>query len=77
MKEWIQININVTMEDARILDRMMVEDAYDNRSAWVRRLIRQEWARRYSQPNPGVTVEQASKAAAAVKNGDAVDGGDA
>lgn len=65
-EERIQININVTAEDARMLDRMMVEDAYDNRSAFVRRLIRQEWARRYSQPNPAVTVEQAVEAGKAV-----------
>jgi len=46
MPEFVQVNVNVTEEDARMIDRMMVEDAYDNRSAWVRRLIRLEWARR-------------------------------
>ena len=51
MPEFVQVNVNVTEEDARMLDRMMVEDAYDNRSAWVRRLIRQEWYRRYFRPN--------------------------
>ncbi len=55
----IQVNINLKDTDAKILDQMMVEDAYDNRSAFIRRLIRQEWARRYSQPNAGVTIEQA------------------
>jgi len=55
----IQVNINLKGDDAKILDQMMVEDAYDNRSAFIRRLIRQEWARRYSQPNAGVTIEQA------------------
>lgn len=64
--ERIQININVTAEDARMIDYMMAEDIMDNRSAWVRRLIRQEWARRYSQPTPAVTVEQAVKAGKAV-----------
>lgn len=59
MTEFVQVNINITHEDARALDRMMVEDAYDNRSAWVRRLIRMEWARRYSQPNPLISVADA------------------
>ena len=58
----IQVNINLKDDDAKMLDRMMVEDAYDNRSAFIRRLIRQEWARRYSQPNAGVTIEQAQTA---------------
>lgn len=58
----IQVNINLKGDDAKILDQMMVEDAYDNRSAFIRRLIRQEWARRYSQPNAGVTIEQAQAA---------------
>lgn len=65
-EERIQMNINVTAEDARMIDRMMTEDAYDNRSAFVRRLVRQEWARRYSQPNPAVTVKQAERASKAV-----------
>jgi metal-responsive CopG/Arc/MetJ family transcriptional regulator len=64
--ERIQININVHAEDARMLDRMMAEDMIDNRSMFIRRLIRQEWARRYSQPNPRVTVEQAVKARKAI-----------
>lgn len=57
-----QVNVNITDEDARMLNRMMIEDAFDNRSAFVRRLIRREWARRYSQPNAAVTVEQAIEA---------------
>ena len=61
-EELIQINISVSAEDARMVDQMMVEDAYDNRSAFMRRLIRLEWARRYSQPNPAVTLQQASNA---------------
>ena len=52
----IRVNVNLKDDDAKMLDRMMVEDAYDNRSAFVRRLIRQEWARRYSKPNAGVTI---------------------
>jgi Arc/MetJ-type ribon-helix-helix transcriptional regulator len=59
---FVQVNVNITDEDARQLDAMMNEDAYDNRSAFVRRLIRQEYGRRYSQPNPVVTVEDAEQA---------------
>jgi Arc/MetJ-type ribon-helix-helix transcriptional regulator len=43
---FVQTNINLTEEDSKVLDLMMVEDAYDNRSAFVRRLIRLEWQRR-------------------------------
>lgn len=44
--ELVQVNISMSEEDAKIIDLMMVEDAYDNRSAFVRRLIRLEWQRR-------------------------------
>lgn len=67
MPEFVQINVNVTEEDARMIDRMMVEDAYDNRSAFIRRLIRQEWARRYSRPNPLISVADAMLAGDAIK----------
>lgn len=67
MADFVQVNVNVTEEDAHMLDRMMIEDAYDNRSAWVRRLIRLEWARRYSQPNKVISVADALLA------GDALD----
>lgn len=67
MPEFIQVNVNLTSEDVRMLDRMMTEDAYENRSAFVRRLVRQEWARRYSAPNPGVLVEEAIAAYQQVK----------
>lgn len=62
MPEFIQTNVNLTETDAAMLDRMMTEDGYDNRSAWIRWLIRQEWARRYSRANPGVTIAQAQAA---------------
>jgi len=70
MPEFVQVNVNVTEEDARMIDRMMVEDAYENRSAWVRRLIRLEWARRYSQPNPVISVADAMLASEEVKKGE-------
>ncbi len=65
--DWLQMNVNVTEEDLKMLDFMAAEDGYDNRSAFVRRLIRQEYARRYSQPNPLVTVEQAITAGKEIK----------
>lgn len=49
MPDFIQVNVNITEEDAKLLDIMMTEDAYDNRSAFVRRLIRREWQRRNPQ----------------------------
>lgn len=64
MPEFVQVNVNITEEDGAFLDQMMVEDAYDNRSAFIRRLIRQEWARRYSHPNPLISVADAMAAAA-------------
>lgn len=56
VQTYVQMNVNVTVEDARMVDYMASEDGFDNRSAFVRRLIRQEWARRYGQPNPAVKV---------------------
>lgn len=70
MPEFVQVNVNITGEDVKMLDRMMREDAYDNRSAWVRRLIRQEWVRRYSQPNPAISVADAMLASEEVKKGE-------
>jgi len=67
MAELVQVNTSITEEDAKMLDWMMVEDGFDNRSAFVRRLIRQEWARRYSQPNGGVTVGEALDALKAIQ----------
>jgi metal-responsive CopG/Arc/MetJ family transcriptional regulator len=45
---------------------MMVEDGFDNRSAFIRRLIRQEWQRRhgrshsFNEPKPE-KIEEAVK----------------
>ena len=65
-EEYTQVNINLTLEDARMLDRMAADDAYENRSPFMRRLVRQEWARRYSQPNPIVTLGEAVQAGQAI-----------
>jgi len=43
----VQVNVNLTEDDVKMLDQMMQEDFIDNRSAYVRRLIRLEWARRH------------------------------
>jgi len=69
MPDLIQVNTSITEEDAKMLDYMMVEDGFDNRSAFVRRLIRQEWARRYSKPSP-LTIEDALKAGEAINKKD-------
>lgn len=53
------MNVRIEEYDAKMLDRMMAEDFIDNRSAFIRRLIRQEFARRYSQPNPAISVADA------------------
>jgi metal-responsive CopG/Arc/MetJ family transcriptional regulator len=55
----VQINTNIDNETAAQLEKMSHDMGYDNRSAFVRWLIRQEYARRYSQPNPVITVEEA------------------
>ena len=52
MAELVQVNVSMTEEDSKIIDQMMVEDAYDNRSAFVRRLIRLEWQRRQQIARP-------------------------
>ncbi len=57
-----QVNVNLTLGDVAMLDQMMSEDGFDNRSAFMRKLVRQEWARRYSRPSELVTVEQTLEA---------------
>lgn len=64
-EEWMQMNAAVTPEDMAMIDKLMMDDGYESRSAFVRRLIRQEWARRYSQPNP-VTLGEAVQAGQAI-----------
>jgi len=60
------MNVRIDEEDANMIERMMQEDFIDNRSAFIRRLIRQEWARRYSQPSL-INVEDAIKAGEAIR----------
>jgi metal-responsive CopG/Arc/MetJ family transcriptional regulator len=63
MSDVIQVNVSMPKEDADDLDRMAHEMGFDNRSAFVRWMTRQEKARRYSQPNPVITIEEAQAAA--------------
>jgi len=63
----IFMNVRIDEYDAKMVERMMQEDFIDNRSVFIRRLIRQEWARRYSQPNGGVTVGEALDALKAIQ----------
>lgn len=59
MTDTVQVNVSMEGETALQLDTMAKEAGYDNRSAYVRMLIRQEYARRYSQPSPLITVDEA------------------
>lgn len=66
MADVVQVNVSMDREDAASLDNMAREAGYDNRSAFVRMLIRQERARRYSSPSL-MTVAEAEAAAAKVE----------
>ena len=59
MPDTVQVNVSMDAETAHDLDTLAREDGIDNRSAMVRRLIRQEIARRYSTPQPCITVAEA------------------
>lgn len=59
MTDVVQVNVSMEVETSNQLDKMAHDLGYDNRSAFVRWLVRQEYARRYSQPNPVITVEDA------------------
>lgn len=47
-EEYNQMNISMTNEDIEKVEIMMKESFSDNRSAFMRRLVRIEWARRHS-----------------------------
>ena len=51
-KEYTQANINLTKDDANMVDFMMKSDGDVIRSAFVRKLIRKEWERRFGAANP-------------------------
>jgi metal-responsive CopG/Arc/MetJ family transcriptional regulator len=49
MSDVVQVNVSMELETAGQLDKMAHEDGYDNRSAFVRWLVRQEYIRRLSR----------------------------
>jgi metal-responsive CopG/Arc/MetJ family transcriptional regulator len=49
MSDVVQVNVSMESETATQLDQMAREMGYDNRSAFVRWLIRQEWNRQHPQ----------------------------
>ena len=49
--EFLQINIYLNRNDVLKLLRMMDADGLDNRSAFLRALVRREWERRNSVAN--------------------------
>jgi len=69
MADFEQTNVNLTVEDVQMLTMMMRESGYDNRSAFVRWLIRQEWSRRSRATPPVVSVAGAVASGNEVENG--------
>lgn len=49
MSDLTQVNISVDNETMSILEDMAREDGFDNRSAFIRRLIRLEYRRRQEE----------------------------
>lgn len=47
-------------EQVAMLDRLAKEDGYTERAPYMRRLVNQEYARRFSQPQPLITVGEAT-----------------
>ena len=45
--KFVQMNTSITLEDKTLLDQMCREDYFLSCSAFVRKLIRQEWERRH------------------------------
>lgn len=59
-EEKSQINFQISADEVAIVDRIAKEDGFDNRSAWVRRLIRQEIARRQQGALPVAVAQQSA-----------------
>ena len=54
----MQTNVNVSGEDYEKLLLMMKDDGFDNRSAFIRKLIRTEYQRRaYNSNNSNISTE--------------------
>lgn len=58
----ILTNVSLTPQDNKWLGVMMVVDGFDNRSAFIRKLIRNEFARRNGNPMVALEVEPEMKA---------------
>ena len=64
------ISLQISDMDERMIRQLMSDDMIFNRSEFIRRLIHQEWARRYSQPNPAVSVSDAIAAGSEIETTD-------
>jgi len=64
------ISLQISDLDERMIKRLMSEDMLFNRSEFIRRLIHQEWARRYSQPTPTVSISDAMAAGSEIETKD-------
>lgn len=56
------IYVDTNDEEAKAMLNKLAEEDMRSASAEVIWLIRQEWARRYSQPNPAISVADAMTA---------------
>lgn len=57
-------------EQTKLMAKHLAEQDQRSISAQIAWLIRQEWARRYSQPNPLITVQSAIEAGKAISGGE-------
>ena len=64
------IYVETSDEEAKAMLNKLAEEDMRSASAEVIWLIRQEWARRYSQPNPLITVQSAIEAGKAISGGE-------
>jgi metal-responsive CopG/Arc/MetJ family transcriptional regulator len=48
-RKFKQVNVNITDEDNEKLVKMMRLEGFDNRSAFIRKLIRDEYKRKHAQ----------------------------
>jgi len=64
------IYVDTNDEEAKAMLNKLAEEDMRSASAEVIWLIRQEWARRYSQPNPAISVADAMLASEEVKKGE-------
>ena len=64
------IYVDTNDEEAKVMLNKLAEEDMRSASAEVIWLIRQEWARRYSQPNSAISVADAMLASEEVKKGE-------